>query len=195
VVVGQQLDERPKTKDELLSSFVARPSSTLVVGLGNPILGDDGVGWRVAEEVRKQLGIADCPGQSEIPNLKSEIEVDCAALGGLSLMERLVGYDRAIVIDALYTGQQPVGSVHRFSLDDLPDLSAGHTTAAHDTSLQTALNMGRAMGVHLPEQVTVVAVEARSVHDFSEELTPPVAAAVPRAVELVLESLRAPRPV
>ncbi|MBI4770166.1 MAG: hypothetical protein HY784_07090, partial [Chloroflexi bacterium] len=74
--------------------------TTLILGLGNPILGDDGLGWRVAEEVRRRLQAADggSARQSAIRNPKSEIEVDAFALGGLSLMERLVGYDRAILV-------------------------------------------------------------------------------------------------
>ena len=168
---------------------------TLVVGLGNPILGDDGVGWRVAEEVKRRLQIADfrsqiepAESQSAILNPKSEIEVDSLALGGLSLMERLVGYDRAIIVDAVSTGQPP-GTVSRFRLDELPDFSTAHTSAAHDTSLQTALRVGRTMGAHLPGEVLIVGVEAQSVYDFSETLSPPVAAAVPVAVRLVLELL------
>ena len=53
----------------------------LVIGLGNPILGDDGVGWVVAREVEIRLGASEY-----------NIEVDCLALGGLSLMERLIGF-------------------------------------------------------------------------------------------------------
>jgi hydrogenase maturation protease len=166
---------------------------TLVVGLGNPILGDDGVGWRVAEEVKRliadgewQMANGDAP--SAISHLPSAIEVDCFALGGLSLMERLVGYDRAIIVDAVATGQPP-GTVSRFRLDELPDFSTAHTSAAHDTSLQTALRVGRTLGAHLPGEVLIVGVEAQSVYDFSEILSPPVAEAVPVAARLVLELL------
>ena len=157
---------------------------TLVVGLGNPILGDDGAGWRVAEAVRTQLPSPSGRGVGG----EGEIEVDCFALGGLSLMERLVGYDRAIIVDAVATGQPP-GTVSRFRLDELPDFSTAHTSAAHDTSLQNALRVGRTMGAHLPGEVIVVGVEAQSVYDFSETLSPPVAAAVPVAARLVLELL------
>ena len=96
---------------------------TLVVGLRNPILGDDGVGWRVADEVARQL-------------THSQVEVDTLALGGLSLMERLVGYDEVIIVDAIQTDGGQIGTVSRFNLQEMPDLSAGHTTAVHDTSLQ-----------------------------------------------------------
>lgn len=153
---------------------------TLVIGLGNPILGDDGVGWRVVEAVSSALGS------------RSPVEVDTASLGGLSLMERLTGYERVILVDSVFTGKKPIGSVSQYTLSDLPDLSAGHTTSAHDTSLRTALNVGRSMGVPLPEDkdVFVVAIEIENVYDFSETLSVPVEAAVPKAVKVVLESLR-----
>lgn len=152
----------------------------IVIGLGNPILGDDGVGWRVAQALLALVGEA------------KEIEVDCLALGGLSLMERLVGYEQAIIVDAICTREAPVGSVSCFPLEELPDLCTGHTTAAHDVSLQTALKVGRAMGATLPEDIMVVAIEAEHVYDFCEALSPPVAAAVPQAVQQVLALLQEP---
>ena len=157
---------------------------TLVIGLGNPILGDDGVGWVVAEQVRSALSNP----QSEIPNPQS-VEVDCASLGGLSLMERLTDAERVILVDAIFTGKQPVGTVSRFMLEELPDLSAGHSASAHDTSLRNALQVGRDMHVPLPENenVLIVTVEAEAVYDFSQELSPAVASAVPLALQQVLE--------
>ncbi len=147
---------------------------TLVIGLGNPILGDDGVGWWVAEAVQR---------------LRPSLEVDCLALGGLRLMERLIGYNRVIVVDAMQTGNEPIGTVTVCPLADLLDLSAGHTTAVHDTSLQTALELGRQMGAELPKEIMVVAIEAEQVYEFSEELTPAVADAVGVAVTAVLQLL------
>ena len=171
-------------------------SRWLVIGLGNPILGDDGVGWRVAEEVRRRLRMADDgwrnaehAADSQIPNPKSEIEVDCASLGGLSLMERMIGYARVVLIDAISTGQHPVGDVRRFPLQALPDPAAGHSASAHDATLPIALKLGRAMGARLPREIVVVAVECRSDYAFGEELTGAVAAAVPVAADLVVETL------
>jgi len=149
-------------------------SKTIIIGLGNPLLGDDSVGWRVAEQVRELC----------------EVDLDCLSVGGLSLMERLVGYDRAVLIDAITTGKQPTGSVSLYKLEELPDLSAGHTGSAHDTSLQNALKLGQSMGVQLPTEVVVVGIEAQSVYEFSEVLSPPVAAAIPQAVQMVMELLK-----
>jgi hydrogenase maturation protease len=76
-------------------------------------------------------------------------------------------------------------------LDELPDLSAGHSASAHDTSLRNALHVGRDMQVPLPddENVTIVTIEAEAVYDFSQELSPAVAAAVPLALQQVLDLL------
>lgn len=158
----------------------------LIIGLGNPILGDDGVGWRVAEEAKRRIADGRFAWQIATGDMSSAIEVDCFSLGGLSLMERMIGYDRAILIDAVTTGQPP-GTVYRFQMEDLPEMSCAHTTSAHDISLQNALKLGRRMGMHLPSSVTVVGVEAERLYDFSEELTPAVEAAVPQAVRAVLE--------
>jgi hydrogenase maturation protease len=150
---------------------------TLVIGLGNPILGDDGVGWRIVEEIAR------------ITANRHDVEVDMVSLGGLSLMERLTGYERVILVDSFFTGKKPVGTVIQFQLTNMPDLSSGHTTAVHDTSLCNALNVGRSMNIPLPhdEDIHIVAVEAENVYDFSELLSPQVEAAVPLAVEAVLQ--------
>jgi hydrogenase maturation protease len=113
-------------------------TKTLIIGLGNPILGDDGVGWKVAEQVKQRIE-SDArfhmpmrPLWSKIVHHLPSAEVDYAALGGLSLMERLVGYQRVILVDSMETGQSPEGSVRVFPLEQLTNPSASHSTAAHD---------------------------------------------------------------
>jgi hydrogenase maturation protease len=154
----------------------AKKSRILVIGLGNPILGDDGVGWRVAEEVKKQLP----------PDLP--VNVDCLSLGGLSLMEHLIGYGHAILIDA-FALEEPVGSILILKLGDLPNYSAFHAASAREISLQTAIELGRSMGAQLPTEVTVVGIATKHVCDFSKSLSPPVSEAVPQAAKFVLDLL------
>jgi len=165
---------------------------TLVIGLGNPILGDDGVGWRVIEKLSAQCGVP-LGKESQTLNVK-RLTFDCASLGGLSLMERLVGYQRAIIIDSMETGQSPAASVRVYKLEELPNPSAGHSASAHDTSLITALDTAKAMGLPIPESVEIVAIEAKNVYDFSEELSPAVAEAVPLAAQAVINLLNKEEP-
>jgi hydrogenase maturation protease len=148
---------------------------TLVLGLGNPLVSDDSVGLRVAAELKSRLA-----GRPEI-----EIDEDCR--GGLRLMERLVGYDRAVVIDAICTGAPP-GTIHRLAPDDLP---TQRSASAHDVNLPTALALGRQAGLRLPEDrhIRLVGIEAEDILNFGEACTPAVAAAVPLAVAAVLQIL------
>jgi hydrogenase maturation protease len=158
---------------------------TIVVGLGNPILGDDGVGWKVAEKIEQQLASSPTPLLS---GEGSRLDVDCLSLGGISLMEHLIDYDRAILIDAFASDGDP-GSIHVMKLKDMPNYSAFHISSAHDTSLENAIEIGSSLGAHLPEDIMVVGIATQRIYDFSEELSPPVAAAMPQAVKIVLELL------
>lgn len=154
---------------------------TIVIGLGNPILTDDGVGVKVAYEVEKALTL-----QSPVSNL--HITEACA--GGLRLMELMIGYDRAIIVDAFSNGRNRPGRMHRMTLEDLRAVSpTRHSASAHDTTLVTALDAGRALGLHLPDEVVIYAIEVENVIDFSNEPTTAVAAAIPGAVTAVLQEL------
>jgi hydrogenase maturation protease len=175
---------------------------TLVVGLGNPILTDDGVGVQAAWELARLLhgrngnGRADLTAvmeglRAEFGPASAAITVTEASVGGLRLMELMIGYDRVIIIDALMVNNGlGVGSIHRLELDDLAEISpTQHSASAHDTTLITALDSGRQLGFHLPDEVIVFAVEVENVRDFSAEPTTAVAAAIPKVVTAVLSEL------
>ncbi len=148
---------------------------TLVIGLGNPLVTDDSVGLRVAEQLRGEL--------AEL----SDVTVDEDYWGGLRLMERMIGFDRVIVVDAICTGAAP-GTIHRLKTSDIP---TQRSASAHDVNLPMALAFGRQAEVALPcdEQIVLIGIEAEDVINFSETCTPAVAAAVPVAVQEVLEAL------
>jgi hydrogenase maturation protease len=154
-------------------------SRTLILGLGNPILRDDGIGWRVVQEVAQRLA-------QPAPSAPPSLEIDYASLGGISLMERLIGYDRAILVDAIQTRDGVPGTIYRLTPEDLP---TRHANAAHDATLKAALGMGRDLGAALPAEIVIIAVEAHDVREFGETLSPAVAAAVGPAAQAVLAAL------
>jgi hydrogenase maturation protease len=151
---------------------------TLVLGLGNPILTDDGVGVKVAERVRDAL-------PPDAPVTVTEVSV-----GGLTLMEAMVGYDRVILVDAMQREGLAPGAVERLTLDDLRAISpTQHSASPHDANLVTALETGRRMGLHLPEEIVIYGVGVVNVLDFGDAPTPAVAAAIPVAAAAVLAEL------
>jgi hydrogenase maturation protease len=155
--------------------------ATLVIGLGNPILTDDGVGVLVAHAVEQDIAAGHA----------GNVEVVEASVGGLRLMEMMAGYDRVILVDALFGDGSPPGTVQRLALKDLAAMTpTQHLASAHDATLETALEAGRRMGLALPEDVVVFAVAVQNIVDFGDQPTPAVRAAVPLAVRAVLAELR-----
>jgi hydrogenase maturation protease len=149
-------------------------SRTIVIGLGNPIVTDDAVGIQVARRVRTELGQG------------SPVAIEELYCGGLQLMEALVGYDRAILVDAIVTGGKP-GTIHHLSAENL-GLSR-NSTSTHDGSLLVALEFGALSGAQLPFSLNVWAVEAADVTTFSEFLSPDVQRAVPQVAAEILGQL------
>lgn len=157
-----------------------QPKQTLVVGLGNPILGDDGVGWRIAAEVESQWGKLEGSECVRFENL---------SVGGLKLMELLQGCQYAVVADGLVGSGKRLGEVLCLQLEDLARISHTHANSAHDVSLWEALQIGHKLGAQLPERIWLVAVCIQEERTFSEELSPEVAEAIPNAVHHVCELL------
>ena len=147
---------------------------TLVLGLGNPILSDDGVGIRVAEELQRRLDHQD-------------VTVMETSLCSLSLLDILSGYDRAIVIDAIETAEGHPGQIYRL----LPDMITPTRNASnpHDVGFAHALELGRRLSIDLPQEIIIYAVEIEDVITFSEECTPRVREAIPLCVERILQEL------
>jgi hydrogenase maturation protease len=162
---------------------VGQHGGRLVIGLGNPILSDDGIGWQVAEQVRRVLDSQMAEGSRPA---RLAVHVTEACVGGLSLAEMLIGYESAVIIDAIMTGNALPGTVHELKLGDLPGTL--NMASAHDTNLATALRALRRYGAAVPadEDIDIVAVEAQDVWTFREGCTPEVRNSLAEAVERVL---------
>ena len=143
--------------------------------MGNSLLSDDGVGLRVAAELKDRV---------EQP----EITVMETGVAGLSLLDLLVGYERAIIIDAIQTVGGKAGQIYR--LDPKAFDTALHTASAHGIDFTTALEFGKKLGLPLPQQIIIFAIEASDVSTFNEKCTPEVSKAIPTCVEMVLQELK-----
>ena len=151
---------------------------TLILGLGNPILTDDGVGVLVVQEVRRLL-----PKDTDVDT--SEVSV-----GGLTLMESMIGYQRVILVDALYRETTSPGKIHRLDLNDLRKISpTQHSASPHDASLITAIETGKRMGYTLPKDIVIYAIEVENISEFGDQPTPDVAAAIPEVASAILNEL------
>ncbi len=153
-------------------------SSTLVLGMGNPILSDDGVGLVVAQRLRA----------TPMPD---GVDVGQSEVGGLRLLELVRGYRRVIIVDAIKSDRPP-GEIVRY---EGKDFAGGHRYgSAHSIHLGTALELGRRLGYPMPEEVVVFAIEAVDIETFGEELSPPVDDAAHRVLAMIVAELDAGAP-
>ena len=170
---------------------------TIVLGVGNPILRDDGVGIHVIQQLKQQIND---------PN----VTIDEALTGGMSLLDLILGYDKAVLVDAIKVENAQPGEVKRFSLNDF---SSVHSCNPHDVSLKEAVQLAEKIGEkRIPDEIVIIGITVNNhytklcdmrFHDkiqserlsvaeftFGEQLSPEAAGAVPKAVEMILSELR-----
>jgi len=148
---------------------------TLIIGLGNKILKDDGVGIRAAEALKEHISQRD------------DIEIMELSVGGMRLMEIMADYRRVFIIDAVMTGNNPPGTIYKLTIDDLGQ--SLHTSSTHDASLACALEAGRQMGINIPSEIIIWGIEALEVNTFGESMTPALEEAIPAVVGKLLKDL------
>ena len=153
--------------------------SVRIIGLGNSILTDDGVGIYAAREVGRRLADADCHTCVDI--VESEV-------AGFALMELMAGWKQVILIDSIQFDDLEPGTVVRIKSDDL------HTSlrirSVHDINLPTALELGRQLGLEMPAELTIVGIQAKDALTFGESLTDAAERGMHEAVDLVLREIR-----
>jgi hydrogenase maturation protease len=151
---------------------------TLILGLGNPILCDDRVGLVVARMVHGRL-----------PEGTAALRE--AHVGGIELLHVLEGFARVLVIDAVEPGWLQPADVAEIPLDDLAQRYT--PISPHNAGFLHCLELGRACGLAMPDQILVFAIGVRDPYTFSDSCTPEVERAIPRIVGLIEERVFGPQ--
>jgi len=138
----------------------------LVLGLGNDLLADDAIGVLAARELEPRLG--------------GRADVVASSLHGLALLDVLAGYDAAVLIDAVQSGERPVGTV--FEMDPAA-LVPVPVPSPHFAGLPDMLALARRLELRFPERFRIVAVEVRDPFTIGGAMTPEVRQALPAICE------------
>jgi hydrogenase maturation protease len=154
--------------DEAPPGSAAAPAGTVVLGLGNPILGDDAAGLRVASELQRLLGEDPVDG----------VRVVTSTRAGFELIDLLAGARRAIIIDCLESPSPEPGCIRRLDLQHVS--GTARLVGPHDISISVAFELAGTLGIRMPETVEIYGIEAADTLGFSERMTPAVEAAVAR---------------
>ena len=165
---------------QLIPNQTSSPEApSLVVGLGNEIAGDDGIGIHVARRL--------------LAHLEHRTDVDVVALpwAGLALLDVLRGRRRVAIVDCLTSGLHPPGTIVR--LDEQGFAGSVRMNSFHDLAFPTVISLGRQMGWDMPESVAIWGVEAERVGVFHEGLSASVTAAVEPLMAELTEFLEEPK--
>ncbi|MFH0899787.1 MAG: hydrogenase maturation protease [Pseudomonadota bacterium] len=163
---------------------------TRVIGLGNTILSDDGIGVYVAREVA--LRLIDARGetvngrydQSPLVDIVDIVESEVA---GFALLELVTGWDRVILVDAMVLPDADPGTVVRLGERHLQ--TSLRLRSVHETDLPTVLELGNLVGLPMPKELVIFGIQIQDAFTFGEELTPPLQNALERTVDLVMAEL------
>jgi len=147
-------------------------SSILVLGVGNILLSDEGVGVRVVEAMKEM-------------KLPDNVELLDGGTGAFDLLDIIADREKVIIIDAVKGGGEP-GTIYRFRPDDIR-LQKQHLASVHQMSLPDTLAMAKILGCS-PREVVIYGIEPERL-DWGLELSSVVAAAVPRVTELIVREL------
>lgn len=160
------------------AGFNASPR-TAVVGLGNPLHGDDAVGLLVAQSV------------FEILRHKLTIDLLEGAILDARLAERLIGYQRAVIVDALIDAQAKVGTVSRV---ELGEHICNPPMSLHTTGFQNILALAQMVGMAIPADIRIYGIVTRQPRGFSQGLSPELRSKLPEVARAIAaEELRCAR--
>lgn len=143
----------------------------VILGLGNDLLGDDGIGLLAAQALS--------PWESR------DVAVRTSAQSGLYLLEFLQGFDDAIVMDSVL-GDRP-GRVRELHGSELPPVTV---PSAHYVGLPEALALARASGLPMPRRLRIFGVEIDVAQRIGSGPSPVVAACLPELVDAVRRTAR-----
>jgi len=144
--------------------------NTLILGIGNPILTDDGVGIEIAHKIKEE---------------RAKLEVIETSEAGIALLDLVVGYDNLIIIDSIKTEKGKPGEVYKLELEDLKP--AKDFSSSHGIGIATAFKLGQRMGYSMPKYTSIYAVEVKDNTTFGEKCTQEIRERIPFITKQIIK--------
>jgi hydrogenase maturation protease len=160
-----------------VASGIVKP--VLIVGLGNPLQGDDGVGCAVAEVLQATSFHERVPEEAEVMDLGTP---------GIGLINFVEGRNHVIIVDAAEMGRAP-GEVIRLVPEQIRLEASVRSLSLHAPGIADSLLLAQALNLRMPE-IVIFGIQPAFI-GWRSGLSPAVQSAVPRVVEAVLEEVGA----
>lgn len=159
-----------------------RYPKTLVLGLGNELYGDDGVGIHVVRKLRHDL-----EAMKKTSKWLKNVEFEECSLSGLALLDVIVGYNTLIIVDTIKKSNPVTGKVLLLEEKDLRHIPG---PSPHYVSVPQTLEIGKKVGLKVPSRIKIIAVEAKNMYSLGEGLTKEMTKAIPGIMQKVREVLK-----
>ena len=143
--------------------------NTLILGVGNSILTDDGVGIKIAHKLKER---------------NPELEVTETSEAGIALLDLIAGYDKLIIIDSIKNEPRKPGELYKLELEDLKP--AKDSPSSHGIGIATAFEFGKGLGYKMPKFVSIYAVGIKDNTTFGEKCTKEVEQRMPSIVKQIM---------
>ena len=144
----------------------------LILGIGNPIMGDDGVGIHVARMVKDRLGS------------QAGLEVKELGVGGLKLVEETLDHDEVCIVDSYATQDAEPGRIRESSPEQFEDTL--HASSPHGTNFATALELYRGLEPQrIPKKIRIFTIDIKADYAFRDSMSAPVQEAALKLAELL----------
>jgi hydrogenase maturation protease len=151
---------------------------TRVICLGNETMRDDGAAIHVARALRER-----------VPEQEREFDIVESAVAGYDLLELMVDWERIIFVEAVKLADREAGDIVR--LDPMKDAKQLRLCALREASIPEVMAVGPKLGHAMPDELVLLGLQGEDLCTFGEQLSPAVAAAVPRITDEVLAELGA----
>jgi len=155
---------------------------TLLLGLGNELYGDDGIGIQVVRCLKEEAA-----QKTRTAAALRDTDLEECCLSGLALLDVIVGYDRLVIVDTIKRPAPVPGRVHLLEEKDVRSLPG---PSPHYVSIPQAIEIGRRLGLHVPSVVRIIAVEAKNMYTLGESLSQEMQERLPDIVRKVKSVLR-----
>lgn len=149
----------------------------LVLGIGNELYGDDGVGIHVIRKLKSELKAIN----DKAKYLKNVVFEECS-LSGLALLDVIIGYDMLLIIDTIKKAKPTTGKIHLLEKKDLRHIPG---PSPHYVSIPQSIEIGKSLGLKVPSRIEIIAVESKNLYNLGEALTEEMEKTIPKIVEQV----------
>lgn len=150
-------------------------TSTLIIGLGNTILSDDGAGICAVREIKKT------------DSFKKNADIVEASVGGIGLLDLMAGYKKVFIVDSIKNQNIVPGKIYRLDVQDLGEIT--YPWGPHFLDVRTAVELGKKFGYIMPEEIVIYAIGINENTTFSDKLSPEVENAIPSLADQIIREI------